>query len=361
MQWTLDSIKKRVTSSEGSILLIVTGIAALLLVSGLAFTSMAGNATYRVMRIRDHAQAQAIAEGGIADMIARMRTNYNMWVGATNAVTLAEGAFVVETELLTNGNVLITSVGTVGGVDVTTVVETLDANTDPRDTSWTFGEGLLADGIVVMETGAPEIDGDAHSNSLFDMDNGDITGNLTSADQVIVNHGTVSGATLDSDDGITSVEIPGFDFAAYRTEAQSGGLYYSSSQNFTGTVTPANGILFVDGDVTFSNRSVMNGVIVASGNIYIHNQLTQNQVAGWPAVLAQGLLELHNRNVYNGTVYGGTGITFRNNRTVNGSVISRGPVSIRNNLQVNSNASPPPWSPYDTGGVPDVVVGGWLE
>lgn len=354
-------LKRHLMSKQGSILLIVTGISAILLISGMAFTKMSGNATYRVMRIRDHSQAQALAEGGVADMIARMRTNYNAWVGATNTVVHGEGGFTVWTRELTNGNVLITSVGTVAEVSVTTIVETLDEGTDPRDVSWEFGEGLLADGVVIMETGAPEIDGDAHSNSNFIMENGEITGNLSSADQVTVNHGTVSGTALDSDDGISTIDIPAFDFAAYREEAQAGGLYYSSSQNFSGTISPSNGILFVDGDVTFSNLSEMNGVIVASGNVYIHNRLTHNKVGDWPAILAQGLLELHNRNTYDGTVYGGTGITFRNNRSVNGSVISQGPVSIRNHLYVTANDDPPPWSPYDTGGAPDVVIGGWLE
>ena len=63
-------------------------------------------------------QAQALAEGGVADMIARMRTNYYAWVGVTNSVTHAEGGFTAWTRQLTNGNVLITSAGTVGNVTV---------------------------------------------------------------------------------------------------------------------------------------------------------------------------------------------------------------------------------------------------
>ncbi len=343
---------------RGSTLLVVMGMATVLMISGAAISFMTANMSHSVIHYRDRGQALSIAEAGIADMVAKLRTNYTMWIGSTNLSAFSTGSNSVSATVQTNGNILLSSTGWVGDVAQTTVMETLGTTVDPRDVAWGQGSGLLSDGIVIMETGAPTVNGGAHSNGDFNLVNGVINGDLSSAATVNQTGGTVSGTVTSTTEPVT---IPGFAFDTYLSLAQSGGIYHSGDVNLSGVITPANGVLYVNGNVSFSNNTTVNGVIVANGDVTIANRLTQNQVNGYPAVLSQGTVYLHNRNVFNGTVYGMIGIDTYNNRIVNGSLISSGPINIRNRLEVNAQASAPVWDPALTNADPDVVFGAWIK
>ena len=164
---------------KGSTLLVVMGTATVLLICGTAISFMTSQMSKSVIFYRDRGQALSIAEAGVSDMVAKLRTNYQMWINNSNTMAFSTGTTTVQASAQTNGNILIDSTAWVGDVEVRTVMETLGTSTDPRDLAWGFGEGLLADGVVVMETGAPEIHGDAHANSTFNLVNGDIDGNLS--------------------------------------------------------------------------------------------------------------------------------------------------------------------------------------
>ena len=207
---------------RGSTLLIVMGICMVLMVTGIALTKMTNQASFMARHQHDWARALAVAEAGVSDMISHLTTDYATWYhNATDTMAYSDGSNVVTTATNTAGNVIIRSTGYVNGVEREVILELLGTQVDVNDRLWAFAEGLLSDGVVVMETGAPEINGDAHANGQFNLINGTINGNLSSAGLVNQTGGTVSGSSTSKTD---PVEIPTFDFDAYKTKSQNGGL-----------------------------------------------------------------------------------------------------------------------------------------
>jgi len=353
----IDTQRKR-----GSVLLTVVGLSTIMLLVGIGVSWMTAQAVFTSRKTLRAGRALAIAEAGAADVLAIMSTNYNAGVGIAYSKSFGGGEFSVSTALdETSGNVLISSTGVLEDETRTTRLELLG----DMYAAWNglMGEAVIvAGGDVTLSTGALRITGRIHANGNILQDGGatpPVEGNLTAG-------GTVE---VTPQPGFSAVEnhpvvsVPDyFPLDEWKTMAQSGGLYFSSSQDFGGqNLTPGNGIVYVEGDVEINGNSSLAGTLVASGSITINNRFNQTQVNAYhPAMLAGVNINLMNRNNYTGVIWAGNNIVTRNNKTIDGALIALNNVDARNQASLDGPFDPPVWSP-GAPPMPEVIVGGWLE
>ena len=356
---------------EGAAILIVMCVAAILLIAMMALSFLAGNASHMSRKLYSQGQSLEIAEAGIADMIYKMTTNYNMWRdGMTNEDTLGDGSYVASTETDTNtGHVLITSVGTVGSESTETVIELLGTIWDLYNSVWSEFDAIITGGNITFKSAAITINGALHANGNITKTtasdptiNGDVSASGTSD---VTASGTNTTTTSD-----TTVTVPSYlEFDEGNPNwydlAQSNGLYYGSSQDFPAmtSLTPSNGVIYVNGNITFGGNSSFVGTLVASGSITVNNRLTHTPFnTNWPAMLAEIDINLWSLNSYYGVIWAGNNIDIHNNRTITGTIIAMNNLTIANRVNLDPLPYFPAWDPADTNkDPPEVVIGGWLK
>jgi len=355
---------KTVNNKEGSALVIVMCLAGLILLIGLSLTFLTGNSAHIVKKLMSGSQALAIAEAGIADMLSKLQTDYVTWMQASNSADFGGGRYVVTTRVNpANGNILIESTGTIGNDRRTTALEILGDIDQIYNNSLGLDGVMLAGGNITLDTGAIDINGDIHANGsiLHTHGNTRINGNASACGEVQLDPSP--GYT--NRPGVAPIVIPDYrPFTAWEQLAKSNGLYYATSQSFPKTdLRPANGVVYVNGDVSFANKSSLVGTLVASGKITFNNQFTHTPFnTNWPSLLAGGDIELYNRDNFYGVIFAGGNIKSRNYKKIKGALIAIGNISAENNFNIDPLGYYPAWKPDDTSNTaPEVVVGGWLK
>lgn len=348
---------------DGSAIMIVICVSGILLITAVAISFMAGNAAFTSRKLHSGEQALAIAEAGAADMLSKLRQDFGAWANTSITTNFAQGAYVVTSQMSTNtGNVLITSTGTVGSDERTTALEVLGDLWLLYDSVVGAGDAILAENDCTLDTAALAVHGRVHANSdvLHTHGNTVIDGDVSSCGVVEVEvspgHNKLPGSGR--------VVVPDYQpFDAWKAWAQSGGIYYPASVTLpAATLTPGNGVVYVDGDVEVRNQSGLVGTLVAAGTITIENRFDQTPFnTNWPALLAGIDVNLHNRNVYNGVIFAGNNVSSRNFRTINGCIIALNNVEADNRMVINPLTYSPAWDPTDTNPAPELIVGGWLR
>ncbi len=347
---------------RGSALMVVLGLVLLMGLITTIMSAMTGQAAYRVKKTLEYSSSLAIAEGGVADVIDIMNTNYAAGVGTTYTKDLGGGSYTVKTERdAASGNIVIASTGTFRGETRTTCLELLG----DKYAIWSALAAqcaIIADGDIVVESAAPIIVGRIHANGDILSSSGavDIDGDLTANGiiQIVPKDG------FKAIPGHPKVSVPSYlPLDPWREMAQSGGLYYEGNQMWHRvTLTPANGVIYVNGDVEIKNQSILNGTLVASGSITINNQFTQTRFAPtWPTLLAGVDINLLNRGRYVGAAFAGNNITTINNKVIEGQLLAMNNIYVKNEAQVLPPTDPPAWTPNDDVPDPEIVVGGWLK
>ncbi len=359
----------RASGRDGAALVTILIVSLILMIAGAALLVLSGQSAHRIRRTVFGAQAQAVAEAGIADMVAKLGTNYTAWENATYTATfLSGGVYRVTTQLQSNGNVLIISDGLYQGASNRTIMELLGTLTTRYNELYNLGSAILSGGNVSFATAAFNMDGDIHGNA-------DVTGSSGAQNGTI--DGVISaGGTVDSNlggsshtSGVPPIVLPPegpFNFDSYRTLAISNGVYLEGNQALSGTpiATAPNYILYVNGNLTINGNSTYTGTIVANGNITVNNQFTQTQPAGvsnMPSLLATGSISLYNHEEFNGVMFARVNIDIENHITINGGVIAGGATSLRNNVTIHHGTAYPAWDPLNPEVPPEVIVGGWLK
>ena len=347
---------------RGSALLIVLGLLVLMGLATAMMSAMTGQSAYRVKKTLSLSSALAIAEAGVANVVDIMNTNYLAGVGITNSQAFGGGEYTVKTERdASTGNILISSTGTFMGETRTTCLELLG----DKYANWSALASqcaIIADGNIIVESAAPIIVGRIHANGDILSSSGavDIDGDLTANGiiQIVPKDG------FKAIPGHPKVSVPSYlPLDPWREMAQSGGLYYEGNQMWHRvTLTPANGVIYVNGDVVIKNQSILNGTLVASGSITINNQFTQTRFAPtWPTLLAGVDINLLNRGRYVGAAFAGNNITTINNKVIEGQLLAMNNIYVKNEAQVLPPTDAPAWTPNDDVPDPDIVVGGWLK
>ncbi len=358
----MNTVRIDTRSKRGSVLLTVVGLVTIMLLVGIGVSWMTAQAAFTSRKMLSASRALAIAEAGVADVLAIMSTNYNAGVGIAYSKAFGDGEFSITTALdETSGNVLISSTGVFDDETRTTRLELMG----DMYAGWNALMGnavMVAQGDIILSTSALRITGRVHANGNIIKEGGanpPIEGNLTAG-------GTI-GVTPQS--GFVAVEnhpqvsVPTyFPLDDWKAAAQSGGLYYSGNQDWRGVnLQPGNGIVYVEGDVVVNNNSSLEGTLVASGSITINNRFNQTQVnTDSPAMLAGVNINLMNRNNYTGVIWAGNNIVTRNNKTIDGALIALNNIDARNQATLDGPFQPPVWTP-GVQPMPEVIVGGWLE
>ncbi len=356
-------IRSDVKNKQGSILIVVACVAFILLIAGLSLAIMSAQSTHTSRRLANQAQSLALAERGIADMIARLSTNYYYWMSNSFTVTVPDGFYSVRCSVMTNNNVVIISDAIYRGISNTTIMELLGTSMQQNNRLLGLGGAILCDGIVNFRTAAFTMYGGIHGNSDITSSsgaqNGTINGTVSAVG--VIGNLNASGGLIPS---APYRDIPEFNFDSYRQLAIAANKYYGSNMTFSGTIdTGTNFVIYVNGNVTIAQQSSMCGTLVANGNITINNRFTQTQAfSNRPALLATGSIDIQNHQSYQGCIYAGVNVSIENHVTLsNCTVIARGIVSVANNITIYAATVYPAWDPLNPEVPPEVIVGGWLK
>jgi len=246
--------------------------------------------------VKYQAQAQYVAEAGIMHALARIK-NENFGSRSNFNNNLSVGSYRVTFSKI-GDRYLVGSVGTVGTKSDAVSVEIEDYTPSAMYTICSAGNDLKINAFIA----GAEVNGDIHANNNIDLKAAfifsrlDITGTVSAGG--LVKEGSrlhvtdgwsgglmdrnvyINGANEDNatvDEGADRKKLPSFNYQRYREEAVDSGDYYDTDQVFNGeTFTPANGIVFVDGDVNMQGTCIVNGGIIAN-SIEIVGTLTQTK------------------------------------------------------------------------------------
>ena len=353
---------------EGSVLLVVLLISGILVLAGASMMSLATNAAFRMRRHMVASQALNVAEAGVADMIGRLSDDYALWQDSTNTASFGGGTYQVVSHTSTGGNVIVTSEGTVLDITRVAAVELLGTERDRNDQLFTLNGAILSGGDVRFRTAAFTIRGHVHSNQKVTSEsgahNGDLFAGLTDNSPGTISAVETIGSLQGNHIPNSPVrELPTFNFDSYRQLAQNGGIYLEGNQTLSGwNGAPANGVVYVNGDVRIRNNSSLVGTLVANGDITLENNFDQvSFAAGMPALLATGNVTMGNRGTLQGVVYAGINAYIANNVDVLGGIIAVGYTDVNNKTDIYHPSDMPDWDPLQPSVPPEVIVGGWLQ
>jgi len=287
---------------KGMVMIIVMVFTGLMVLSIVFLSTMIHRDIRLIQRAKVREQARFMAEAGLHHAFAKIKQD-GFDSRADFNDSLDTGSYSV-TFSETGGRHLVQSVGTVLGVSETVSAEVED-NTP---TALNYFSGAGNDITIKVHTNIDdaEITGDIHANHdvyLIVQPHAQltITGDVSATGIVVEGNQHYNSDNKDTDlwinsvnnDGATIYEgtiritFPDFDYAKYKEAAQDDGLYYSSSQNFNNqTLSPDNGIVYVDGDVTVQGTCTLNGGMIAD-TITISGTLDQAKTGDRNVIIAK--------------------------------------------------------------------------
>ena len=283
-------------SRRGTVLVITMAFVSLMLMSALTLSGMIKQNIELISRAKFNAQSQYAAEAGINLAFARFK-NEDFGSRSNFNGSLDIGSYRV-TFSQPGGRFLITSVGTVGDVSKTVSAEVEDRTPTAMRCICSADNDIRINAFVADA----DINGDIHANRDVYLKSGPLIASLSIAGTVsatgevkegsrvhvtdgfwggyLDNHVYINGVNDDNAavlEGEPRKRLPKFDYEKYREEAKAGGNYYDTGQTFDNeTLAPGNGIVFIDGDASFSGNCTINGGIVAD-SITIFGRLTQTK------------------------------------------------------------------------------------
>jgi len=356
-------MKAMTHNRDGYALFVVMLVCAILTMAGTIGWQLAGSASKRNRLIGDRAKALAVAEAGVADMLDKLGQDRSGWVDTAVTNTIGGDSYTVSATTRP-GAIVIESTGTAGIIQQTTVLEILGDGDNSYRTLLMGDFAIVCGGDATIDTGAVTVEGNVHANGniLHTRGNTRIDGNLTAVG--LVNIPAQPGHTVLA--GVALVDIPDFlPFDTWYNMATNGGVYYSSSQVFDNQNRidqPANGVVYVDGDVEIANRNDLHGTLVATGSITVNNRFTHSSYSNsWPAMLAGVNIELFNHNNYEGVIFAGNNISTRNNKDINGILIALNNINVENHCTIIPPSVLCDWNPGGEQEDIPVVVGGWVR
>ncbi|MFC1462899.1 hypothetical protein ACFLQU_04755 [Verrucomicrobiota bacterium] len=374
---------------RGSALLIVMCFAILLMVTSMTLHRMSTQLAFTVGNFRKGAEALAVAESGVSDMLERLSINFSANANRSITNVLASGTYIVSTK--TNGatGCIITSVGTVDGKERETVLESLGTWRSGWNTNLFGNWGIAADGIVDVN-GQGVLHASGYSGTKIELAPGTVIEGTASSAGQIVNQGTINGET---NEFIEPVELPTFNYAYFL--ALAGGMYLEDGAvvdfkknsheyllNGVGTgimsgsgdgdvVSPnGSGVICVNGNALIQNDADIRGAIIATGEINMqgghvtHTGFTGPDGNPLPSLMALGGdVCVASGQTLHGFVYATGNVQLNGGDTVYGGVVALGMFDGRNDWQIfpGPGGTPGGINPADGGEVTRVRIGAWLK
>jgi hypothetical protein len=350
-------------SRDGSALIIVMYVCLLLAAISTVGWKLSGTATIRTTRYSRHSQARALAEAGVAQMYENVESNNYYWVGRSITNTFGPGHYVASAQWLSDSVIDIASTGTVEDLSAWTRFEALATRDYDYVSFFTGMFAIVTGGDCTIDTGAINVQGNIHANKDIQHTRGNtrVDGDLSAVGDINLTPYAAHTATTNA----PSAGLPKlYPFTPWKKLAQDGGTYFSTSQIFSkDTFTPANGVIYVEGDVLVENRTDLVGTLVVTGNIIIENRFTQTAfTTNRPCLMAGGDILLYNRNEYRGLIYTGGNFVSHNNKQIDGMVMALGNAVVENNCDIIPTGEQYDLFPGEPQPEGDVVeAGGWVE
>jgi hypothetical protein len=259
---------------RGSALLIVMIVVMVSAITAGAFFNYSMNMVHQVRMRADSIQARAIAEAGLNEAAARLRSQYSLRNDAGNfpETDFAGGQYSVS--ISTDGRA--TTISSEGRYKTATTT----ARMSLRDDSPPYLDYAIFSNGDLRFNGRPVVVGDLHSNGSFTANGGTdgITGDVTSV------------AT-----GAEPVPFPALsdpDFQALIAEAAARGELDRRFGNQVFTDEELSGFIIIEGDLEFrgsANRTI-DGILYVTGSITANGQGELNMTG---SLLAYGKIEFN--------------------------------------------------------------------
>jgi hypothetical protein len=165
------------------------------------------------------------------------------------------------------------------------------------------GGQLILGGNAVIDIG----NNGAHANGSIRTNGGPtlIAGFLTSNGEIRTSNNTDLGGLAPADFVPDTMGLPPLNVQAFREYAIQNGSFHSGDYSPNDShVTPAGGVLFVDGDVRLNAGVTVNGTIIATGNITINGGAYVLDPGPFPAVVStSGNIRINGGATIGGWVY----------------------------------------------------------
>jgi len=189
-----------------------------------------------------------------------------------------------------------------------------------------FKAGLLSDGNITIH-GSPSIVGDIHANgSVTQTGAGTIVGSVSAVGTTSIGS-SVSGSQTP---GAVAIDVPPVttdDFDEWRTEAQiSPNIYNAANYNFSDSGNLGGKIIFVDGDINVSGN-IINGTIVATGNITVTGSSSMDGNSIGTAMIAGGQIRFNGSSDCYGAFWCNGSYVHNGAGRVHGSIVSGGNIT----------------------------------
>ena len=300
-------VRPRRDAERGSVILVVMLIAALLILLGASMSYLVGQGAHMSTMLRRRAQAHALAEAGISHAFSVLAEDFGRVVSPFNfpETALGPGTFDAEVSLVGNDRARIVSTGI-----VESVVEVVEVDVSAPN-GWLPEQVMFANSYMRLR-GDGDAFGSTHSNSYTDMggtvwigEHATASGDMRVGGQAVVEGNTVGDWPM--------IRFPVLNFDIYHQLACEGGVVYEGDQTFSDTtLQPGNGIVWVNGDVTFTSHNHINGCVVATGDIKQSGHLTNSLVtvgdSELPVLMSRdGSILIGGQTDINGLIYSLTG------------------------------------------------------
>jgi hypothetical protein len=299
---------------RGAVFITVILISALMVLIGVSMSNLILQDAHMIRHLKESTQAQYLAEAGVGRALVGLATatSFDAYAPPAGDVTLDPGTYTISVAHPTVGEVerwLITATGTAGSTTRTVTMEVKEIASEALQYALAAGTNIK----LTANNGSITVKGDIHANNFLTLHGQNspvdvepyatLAGNATCSStksQAYKEIGTVTftNPAAVSGGGYPRLNMPSFDFGAFKTMAETGGLiggaakigkFYSGDQTFTDTdnidggAANTAGITYVDGDVTFlgtpASPCTITGGFVAKGNITLNNGNALTQVA----------------------------------------------------------------------------------
>ncbi len=351
-------------SSTGSALVTVMGVILLIAVVGAGMVTLGRQQIFSARRMRDYAKAQIIAESGANAAYSLLKTNFAARTNPNNfpLTTFGDGTYDATVASIGTNRASITSTGTCGLAKAVVRVDIKNypiatSNGAPIQGQSPYGFAILA-GANLGWNGNSDMqlsNGWMHCNGTYSA-NGVNTarGNVESCVAIsMVGQATitgmgkapsVSGGTVGTPvvGSVPLVSIPDIDLSPYYTAALASGQVFNGDKSISGTVTPAGGIMWVNGRLYLGNGTY-NGCFIATGDIELkttgNGTIDNNKVNRYPILVSRDAgitIKQAKTWTFNGLVYCKTG-SF--DKQGNGDVVGTGAIIAAGNVTKNGGWS----------------------
>jgi hypothetical protein len=265
-------------NQKGIVLIITMAFVVLMVLSTVFLGNMLQQDVALITKVKSKAQARYMAEAGIQHAMAKLkldgfgsRTNFDG--------TMDTGSYKI-TFSESSGRYLATCEGTVGGLTETASIEMEDLTPSALYYVTSSGNDIWINSFIA----AAAVTGNIHGNHNVHLGSDPflgwltITGDVSASNEVwlgtrhnevdwLDDHVVINGVNSEDavvEEGADIVFFPVFDHKAYEKAAEESGDYYDSSTVFTDqTLSPANGVVCVNGLASFYGNCTLNGGIVA--------------------------------------------------------------------------------------------------